>query len=899
MESRPQVEQRWESPVEGEGLDLRAAGDGSLIAVGSDLQGSGQVALLDRGGKQLWKYITREPIRNVAVSDVGGFVAAGCDDSQVYFFDRRGLLLWRYKCDQRIRAIAVSRDGNVLAAGSEDQGVYYFDNRNTPRRFVWKLRMEGVVNAVAMVPSGENVLAGAGDGGIYFMDAREGTVMWKAFARAPVLCVATSKFGDLMAAGSEDGSLHCFDLGGRLLWERQTAGAILDVSVDNRGAFVAALSRDGALYFFDARTGALLWSHPTGSEGGKVRLTRNGDLVFAVTADDRVLCLSADEGLIFDVHAGGRAATIEVTSDSETVLLLEHGAIRAFETKAVFKSLILALRQQILAGRDRGAPIEPALGFEKQAVSALKNFDYKGVHTAVLSAEWSLREGLTRVTEQSAVQRRAAEALVKLRAAAAEASALGFDTAAVRAVAEAADGLARAGDHAKALAVIAEARGKVAELDRRRDGHAKAKAALEAAREALAASKSFEGVATGDAGNQMTLAEAAFAERDFTMAAEYAALASEMAIQARRASPKAIESEVRQIEARIAAGPIPAAEVPAVEAALSSAVAHYQGRRAFKEVAALQELAARAAGANGSGGPVPPAARRALEAAAFAYLDGGDAARASDAAERAADLRTAAKLRERAKDGAGAARVVERMAQEERARREALAAESRKVDEYIGGLVSARRHADAASELLKFERFAEAVSLLEGQRDPVSAAFLLRIYFHTGEWQKLMAACVQVEAGLRDEIARGANELLPFLGRLLVGHGFVAQVVGAQGEQDRLNDMWSFFLLAYERRGGMQAERDLDAAAFAGLIGRGERERVRRAAAQRKGPFFEWVVDAEVMVERGNQKGFRKMLSLYSRDFITRFTHMGSPLKSLHPPGGAGGARGPAIPVKM
>ncbi len=238
------------------------------------------MALLDRGGKQLWKYITREPIRSVAVSDVGGFVAAGCDDAQVYFFDRRGLLLWRYKCDQRVTGVGVSRDGNVLAAGSEDQGVYYFDNRNTPRRFVWKLRMEGVVNSVAIVPSGENILAGAQDGGIFFMDSREGAVIWKAFARAPVLCVAASKFADVMAAGADDGSLHCFDFGGKLLWERQTAGAILDVSLDNRGAFVAALSKDGTLYCFDAKGGALLWSHPTGSDGGRVKLTKNGDLVF-------------------------------------------------------------------------------------------------------------------------------------------------------------------------------------------------------------------------------------------------------------------------------------------------------------------------------------------------------------------------------------------------------------------------------------------------------------------------------------------------------------------------------------------------------------------------------------------------------------------------------------------
>ncbi len=899
LESKAQVEQRWESPLEAAGLDLKASGDGSLIALGGDLQGSGQVILLDRAGKQLWKYITREAIRTVAVSDVGGFVAAGCEDAQVYFFDRRGLLLWRYKCDQRIRAIAVSRDGNVLAAGSEDQGVYYFDNRNTPRRFVWKLRMEGVVNAVAMVPSGENVLAGAGDGGIFFMDAREGAVIWRAFAKAPVLCLATSKFGDVMAAGSEDGSLHCFDFGGRLVWERQTAGSILDVSVDNRGAFVAALSKDGTLYFFDAKGGALLWSHATGSDGGRVKLTKNGDLVFVVTSDDRVLCLSADEGLIFDVHAAGRAVGLEVTADSETVLLLEAGHVRAFDTKALFKSLILSLRQYILTCRERGTEIEQALAFEKQAVAALKNFDYKGVHAAVLSAEGVLREGLAKLSEDSEVQRRASEALSDLKKSESEARALGFDTAGVKAVVEAAGKAIAAREFGRALSAVTDARGKVVDLNRRREGLEKAKRALEAAKGAIEAAKGYDGVSTVDATNQLGLAEASFAERDFTMAAEYAALSSEMMMQARRASPKAVEGEVKEIEARLAKGPLDPADLPRVEAGLNNAIAHYQGRRAFRELGGTYELLERAWGPDLQGKAPAHGPRQALEAAAFAYLDAGDGGRAAQVAERAHDERFAAKLYERLKQKEEAGRIVEKIAAADRARRSELAAEGRKVDDYIGGLVSAKRYAQAASELVKFERFGEATSLLEGQRDPVSAAFLLRIYFHLGQYDRLIAACGSIEAALRDEVARGAQELLPFLGRLLVGHGFVAQVAGAPSEADRVADLWSFFLLAYERKQGSQADRELDAVAFAALFARGDRKKVQNIAAGRQGPFYEWIRDAEVMVERGNQKGFRKMIALFDRDFVTRFVHMGSPLKSLIPPSNAEDALDELFPFNV
>lgn len=900
LESRAQVEQRWETAIEGQAHDLTVAGDGSLIAVGSSREGSGVVALLDRGGKQLWKYITREPIRSVAVSDVGGFVAAGCDDSQVYFFDRRGLLLWRYKCDQRVTGVGVSRDGNVLAAGSEDQGVYYFDNRNTPRRFVWKLRMEGVVNSVAIVPSGENILAGAQDGGIFFMDSHEGAVMWKSFARAPVRCVATSKFGDVMAAGADDGSLHCFDFGGRLLWERQTAGGILDVSLDNRGAFVAALSKDGTLYCFEAKGGALLWSHATGSDGGRVKLTKNGDLVFVVTGDSRLLCLSADEGLIFDAHAGGEAVRIDVSADSETVLLLEKEHLRAFETKGIFKSLILSLREFILKCRTRGAEIEVALSFERQAVSALKNFDYKGVHTAVLAAEGSLRESVAKLTEDSEVRKRATEALERLKRSEADASALGFDTAVVRQVLEAAKTAYAAKNFGNVVTLIADARGRLADLDKKREGLEKARRALEGAEQAVKDASGYEGVNVRDARSQLELARASLAERDFTMAGEYAALAREMVLQARRASPAAVGAELAEVRSKINAGPLQAGEVAALEASLSGALSHYQDRRAFKELGETYELldtlwgqAAKARSTQG-GGP-----KHALEAAAFAYLDAGDSERACAIAERALDFKLAAKLREKAKDRGAAARLIEKLQAENRQRRQDLASEGRKVDDYIGSLVSARRFAEAAAELMKFERFGEALSLLEGQRDPVNAAFLIRIHFHLNQHDRVLAACRSAEGAIREEVRKGATELLPFYGRLLVGHSFTAQVLGASSEIDRVGEEWAFFLEAFEKRLGHPPDRDLDAAALFAYLAKGDRARVRELAAHRQGAFYEWVRDAEVMVERGNLKGFRKMLVLFDRDFVQRSVHMGSGLKTLLPPSNAADALDELFPFNV
>jgi outer membrane protein assembly factor BamB len=871
--------------LDGSAQTLQSSGDASLMALGGEKDGAGFVQLVDRQGKSLWRYITREPIRHVSVSDVGGFVAAGCDDFQVYFFDRRGLLLWRYKCDRKITGVAISRDGNVLCAGSEDNGVYFFDNRNTPRRFVWKLRLEGVVNAVAMVPSGENILAGAADGGIYFLESREGQVAWKAFAKAPVLAVGASKFADIVAAGSEDGSVHCLDLGGRLLWERRTAGAIVDVSVDHRGAFVAALSRDGTVYLFDAK-GDLRWSHPVGAETGTVEISKNGDLVFVVTGDGRILCLSADEGLIFDVHAPGEPVGLDVTADSEVFCLLERGDLRVFETRQVFKSLILSLREVILRYRERGADIEGALASEKQAVAALKNFDYKGVYSAVAAGENLLRRSLDKFSQDTEVEKRATARLTELRRVEVEARRAHFDTKAVTQLIEAAAQLIEAREFGKAIARIEDGRAALMDLDRRRDQLKRADQAIAQAKEAIERARAFPGVATAEAEAQLQMAYEAESSRDFSGALEYASLAHEIVMMARRSSPKAIEAEVAEIRQRVVGGRLGNEDAAPIESGLQNAIAYFAGSRNWKDLGEAFELldSLWQERAKQRGQPAA-ASRHALEAAAFAYLDAGDSGRAAEIAERALDYKLAAKLRERLKQPDEAARVLARLTTDQKTKRADLAANGRKLDEYIGGLISQKRSADAAAELLKFDRFPEAIALLEGQSNPVLLAFLVRIYFHLGQFERLVAALNNAEAALRQEVEKGAIELMAFLGRLISGHGFVARVMGYGKDEEKAQDLERWYLSEYARvRARAGNDRDADASAVLFALRQGDVKAARAAAEGRQGPFYEWVRDAHVMIDRTNLKGFRKMLDLFARDFVVRSVHMGSTLKSLQPP---------------
>ncbi|MDP6489561.1 MAG: PQQ-binding-like beta-propeller repeat protein, partial [Candidatus Poseidoniia archaeon] len=66
-----------------------------------------------------WSYTTSDPVRSVAISADGEYIAVGSEDDNVYLFDKDSSTpLWNYTTGEIAYSVAISADGQYIAAGS-------------------------------------------------------------------------------------------------------------------------------------------------------------------------------------------------------------------------------------------------------------------------------------------------------------------------------------------------------------------------------------------------------------------------------------------------------------------------------------------------------------------------------------------------------------------------------------------------------------------------------------------------------------------------------------------------------------------------------------------------------------------------------------------------------------
>ena len=103
----------------------------------------------------------------MAISEEGGYLAAGSLDNKVYLFDKNGSTpLWSYSSGSYVRSVAISADGEYIAASSLDGKVYLFDrDSGTP---LWSYSTEDQTRSVAISADGKNLGASDFAGKVYY-----------------------------------------------------------------------------------------------------------------------------------------------------------------------------------------------------------------------------------------------------------------------------------------------------------------------------------------------------------------------------------------------------------------------------------------------------------------------------------------------------------------------------------------------------------------------------------------------------------------------------------------------------------------------------------------------------------------------------------------------------------
>lgn len=234
---------------------VAASPDGKWIATG-DRSGLVQVWDADSGEviSDLVGPVGR--VNDLAFSPDGAWLASGGDDFSVFVWDlASGALRYEKKLSKSVTGVAFSLDGQFLTCSSADFNnmIWLAESGEKAERAVYN--SGSPANDVAFT-SRRQMVVGLQNAALVRWDYDSGKIVKTIKENgqvSAVLALAVSPKEELLAGGSQDGSLRVWNLeSGNLLWKFPQKGpapevALVGVRFSNDGQRLAGLSEDGLL----------------------------------------------------------------------------------------------------------------------------------------------------------------------------------------------------------------------------------------------------------------------------------------------------------------------------------------------------------------------------------------------------------------------------------------------------------------------------------------------------------------------------------------------------------------------------------------------------------------------------------------------------------------------------
>ncbi|KAG9120933.1 hypothetical protein FRC07_003330 [Ceratobasidium sp. 392] len=206
---------------------------------------------------------TKSPVRSVAYSPDGAYIASGSEDNTIRIWDARTGQQVGEPLEGHINgvgSVAYSPDGAYIASGSWDKTIRIWDAR-TGQQVGEPL--EGHINGVGSVaysPDGAYIASGSNDNTIRIWDARTGQQVGQPLEghTHSVLSIAYSPDGAYIASGSWDETIRIWDVRTGQQVGKPLEGhinGVWSVAYSPDGAYIAFGSYDNTIRIWDARTG--------------------------------------------------------------------------------------------------------------------------------------------------------------------------------------------------------------------------------------------------------------------------------------------------------------------------------------------------------------------------------------------------------------------------------------------------------------------------------------------------------------------------------------------------------------------------------------------------------------------------------------------------------------------